>query len=601
MTAHSPATVGKNLAAFCCCNALAAILAMIICFKVCGIEADVWGLLFSVTAACGHFALIAMLLFVLLALARLCGARIAKVVAVTAGSLLLTTLALDVFVFVYYRTHLNPALLGLFLSPAGSELVPLNITMWLVLVGVPAAIVALEIACVKLAPRCRRKPLLLFIAFSVGCVPAYNLIFIFAKHYGYAPVLTRAEAIPYLQVLSAGKLLRKLGVTGNEQSARRQVSGRLKYPLAPLTYDAAPPKPNILIILLDAWRPDAFNEETMPRLYRRARNAVVFDQHYSGGNATRCGVFSFFYGIPATYWHSFLAANQEPVLMDAMARHGYEAAIFASSNLTSPEFNRTVFAGVNNLRLTSRGHSAVARDLDAQNGFLDFLAGRNRATPFFGFLFYDALHSYALPEGGERPFPTDLQVINYFALTNDTDPGPIVNLYKNSAWHLDAQLDQVFAALEQRQLLDNTIVIVSGDHAQEINDSRTNSWGHNINFSKYETQTPLLVFWPGRQPARYAHRTTHLDVAPTLMKQALGCRNPAADFSTGLDLFDPSERPYVIMASYAKTAIMVGDEVFVLDKYGLNQGWDLAYSRPAANLPPKVLKSALMEMRQFYE
>ncbi|MDR1305392.1 MAG: sulfatase-like hydrolase/transferase [Verrucomicrobiales bacterium] len=601
MTAHKLAAAGKNLAAFCCCNALIAMLAMVVCFKVCGIEADVWGVLFSVTAACGHFAFIALLLFVLLALVRLCGARAAKVAAVLVGSLLLATLTLDVFVFVYYRMHLNPALLGLFLSPAGRELVPLNTAMWLVLAGVSAAIVALEIACVKLAPRCRRKPLLLFIVFAVVCVPAYNLIFIFAKHYGYAPVLTRAEAIPYLQVLSAGRFLRKLGLAGNEQPTQRQGSGRLKYPLAPLTYDAAPQQPNILVILLDAWRPDAFNEETMPRLYQRARNAVVFDQHYSGGNATRGGVFSFFYGIPATYWHSFLAANREPVLMDAVVRQGYELAIFASSNLTSPEFNRTVFAGVKNLRLSSSGHSSVERDLDAQNGFLDFLAGRQHAAPFFGFLFYDALHSFALPEGGERPFPTDLQAVNYFALTNDTDPGPIANLYKNSAWHLDQQLDQVFVALEQRRLLDNTIVIVSGDHAQEINDSRTNSWGHNINFSKYETQTPLLVFWPGRQPARYTHRTSHLDVAPTLMKQALGCRNPATDFSTGLDLFDPSERPYVIMASYAKTAIMVGDEVFVLDKYGLNQGWNLAYSKRADDLPPKVLKSALMTMRQFYE
>jgi hypothetical protein len=43
------------------------------------------------------------------------------------------------------------------------------------------------------------------------------------------------------------------------------------------------------------------------------------------------------------------------------------------------------------------------------------------------------------------------------------------------------------------------------------------------------------------------------------------------------------------------------DEVFVLDKYGLNQGWSLDYSKKAGKLPPKILKSALMEMRRFYE
>ncbi|MDR0533080.1 MAG: sulfatase-like hydrolase/transferase [Verrucomicrobiales bacterium] len=595
------ATSYKNIAVFCCLNALTAILAVTACFKACGIELNVWGLLFSIAANFGHFGIIALLVFGLLALVGYCGRTVTKLVAILLCTALLSVLVLDIFVYVHYRTHLNPALLGLFLSPAGKELVTMDTAMWSVVFGMPLGIVLLEIGYVKLAPRIHFKPVLFLIAFFAVCVPAYNLIFITANFYNYAPVLSRAEAVPYLQVLTANKLLRKMGFKERDAQRVQSYTGHLKYPVVPLRLHNMRSKPNILVILIDSWRPDSLDRQTMPLLHRRSAKAVRFDQHFSGGNATRCGVFAFFYGIPASYWHSFLAVSREPVLMNVAARNGYEFAIYASANLTSPEFDRTVFSSVPNLRTASKGSTKVTRDLDAQNGFLDFLANRQEDRPFFGFMFYDALQGIEVPKNGVSPFPTDLKVMNYFSLTNDTNQEPIRNLYKNAAYNVDLMLDRVFETLERQGLMGNTIVIVSGDHSQELNDSHTNSWGHNVNFSRYETQVPLLVFWPGKTPAQYSHRTTHLDVVPTLMQRVFNCENPAADYSVGADLFDAGERPYTILASYSKTAIMIGDEVFVLDKYGLNQGWDLDYSKKADRLPPKVLKSALLEMRRFYE
>ncbi|MDR2463879.1 MAG: hypothetical protein LBD30_08905, partial [Verrucomicrobiales bacterium] len=61
----------KNIAAFCCLNALTAALLTVVCFNVCGIDADVWGLLFSLAADCGHYGLAGLLMFVPLMLTRL--------------------------------------------------------------------------------------------------------------------------------------------------------------------------------------------------------------------------------------------------------------------------------------------------------------------------------------------------------------------------------------------------------------------------------------------------------------------------------------------------------------------------------------------------
>ena len=42
-----------------------------------------------------------------------------------------------------------------------------------------------------------------------------------------------------------------------------------------------------------------------PRLTEFARGAIRFDRHYSGGNSSRAGMFSLFYGLPATYFDAF--------------------------------------------------------------------------------------------------------------------------------------------------------------------------------------------------------------------------------------------------------------------------------------------------------
>ena len=112
-----------------------------------------------------------------------------------------------------------------------------------------------------------------------------------------------------------------------------------------------------------------------------------------------------------------------------------------------------------------------------------------------------------------------------------------MNRYKNSVHYIDSLIGQLFAELKERGLDQNTIIIVSGDHGQEINDTRHNFWGHNSNFAKYQTRVPLLVWWPGMKGGEKAYRTSHYDIVPALLTHALNCSNPPSDYSSGYDLF----------------------------------------------------------------
>ena len=58
-------------------------------------------------------------------------------------------------------------------------------------------------------------------------------------------------------------------------------------------------------MLIDALRPDKVGAETTPAIEALASDGLLFENHYSGGNSSRMGIFSLFYGIPSTYWQAF--------------------------------------------------------------------------------------------------------------------------------------------------------------------------------------------------------------------------------------------------------------------------------------------------------
>ena len=91
----------------------------------------------------------------------------------------------------------------------------------------------------------------------------------------------------------------------------------------------------------------AFNEENTPNLWELAKSSQVFDRHFSGGNGTRAGMFSMFYGLPGFYWNNVLRARRGPVLIQRLKDAGYQMRIISGTSLTFPEFRQTVFADVN--------------------------------------------------------------------------------------------------------------------------------------------------------------------------------------------------------------------------------------------------------------
>lgn len=530
----------------------------------------------------------------------------------------IATLASDTVVFAQYKFHISYIYIDMMLK-AGSQIIGFSTQTWIMAIGALLGLLIFEILLAKgiwrfVDHRPNGAKGWRVATFFIVLLISSNLIHIWADAHYNRSVTVIPRAFPLLYPATAKSFMAKRGWVDAEAYRQDKMlsksapgSGTLQYPIRPLLFDEEKAEPyNVLVIALDSWRWDSMTPETTPTISRFAENALSFDEHYSGGNATRVGIFSLFYGIPGTYWHAFQANQTGPVLIKTLLERGYQTGIFASAPLNSPEFDRTVFADVTDFPLSTEGATTDARDMEINRRWLSFMEKRNPEKPFFGFLFYDALHGYQYPEGSPMPFQPSWESVNYLTINNDTDPTPFLNLYKNICLFQDKLVAEVLEDLRHRELLQNTIVVITGDHGQEFNENRQNFWGHNGNFTQPQTRVPFVLHWPGVTPRRVAERSSHMDLAPTLMKNLLGCTNEPRDYTIGYDLLDPERKPLerLIMASYSKFALydFLAKRITVQQPGGLYDLYNETLEpRPSSEINAPVLLEAMKEMGRFYK
>lgn len=343
----------------------------------------------------------------------------------------------------------------------------------------------------------------------------------------------------------------------------------LHYPKHNLQCHALKKPLNIVIIAIDTWRYDAMNSKVTPNIYQFSQQALRFENHWSGGNCTKAGIFSLFYGLPANYWDAFYEQQKGPALIQSLQKENYQIGVFASAQLNFPSFDKTVFRDIEGLNIYTEGDNTLARDQATTHRFQQFILGRDTKKPFFSFLFYDAAHNYcetAVPT--EQPFKPIVPVCNRFSLTKNSDPTAYLNRYRNAVHFIDKEVGKVLALLANQQLLQNTIVIITADHGEEINDKQSGYWQHASAYTAYQLHTPFIMHWPHKGPAIYHYFTSHYDLVPTLMTSAINCKNKISDYSTGRSLFTKTKPRPLISGGYADYAILANDQILRIYKDG---------------------------------
>lgn len=439
-------------------------------------------------------------------------------------------------------------------------------------------------------------------AVLLGSWLASQAIHIWGDAVGHVPVTQFTRYMPFYFPIHAKRDLARLGLVDPEQVRQQRMlrgsinaaEGPLQYPLEPLACAPEKPLPNIVIIMIDGLRPDVIVPELMPQIAGFREGAVVFNQQFSGGNSSRMGLFSLFYGLPSTYWQSFYDLQRGPVLMEVVKENDYRAGLFSAAGFGSPALiDRTAFAGWPDLADKRNDLSAYERNVRVTDDWLAWLDNAAADRPLFGFLYYDP-PAGEVPDDGAQALPLESRY------TDDARAVELWRDYRLAMRMIDAEVGRVFDGLRARNKLAESLVMIVSDHGFEFNDNGVGHYGHASNFSPIQLRSTLVVRWPGKSAGSIDYRTTHHDVPVTLLQEVFGCTNAPSDYSVGRNLFSGEPWQWMMAGSYTSHAIVEPERIIVSHPGGfveiLGSDW-----RPAADrkLDGQLIQDTLEAQQRF--
>jgi choline-sulfatase len=263
---------------------------------------------------------------------------------------------------------------------------------------------------------------------------------------------------------------------------------------------------NVLIVTLDTTRADYLppygytNLET-PALDRLAREGTVFEQATTSVPLTLPAHCTIFTGLFPPHHRVRDNADRtldrsQTTLAEVLRARGMRTGAFVGSIVVGQ--NRGLAQGFDTysapspIGLRERNRRPGQRIVDDALAWLQ----RQENSPFFAWIhLYDAHAPYALPE----PYRTMYQDAPYLG----------------ALAVLDAQLARLVQALETRHVLDQTLIIVAGDHGESLGDHGED--GHGILVYQSTLHVPFIVRVPGLAPGRVADVTRLADVMPTVL------------------------------------------------------------------------------------
>ena len=489
-------------------------------------------------------------------------------IALVSTTTLLLLIKTDLSIYERYQFHINRFVLNLVFTPGGISSLGGTSGTYLseAMLGVQVLLIqgALLTASVMLCNR--RVGLIRHHGISAGLVGLFflvqSLVYGISDVQNYGPVLEGSRAFPLFQRIRFRSLARQFGYDHKDTQGLNFSNGEnqqttLQYPLASVPFTPVDAPLNFVFLVAESLRWDQLTPEIMPNTWHFAQQNLQFEQHYSSGNGTREGLFGMFYGLYGSYWEPFMHARQSPLLMDRLHALGYQFDIRTSATFTYPEFDKTLFASIPEaeLRVADDSHEPWMRDQLNTRELVTFLQQHNRSMPFMSFFFFESTHaSYSFPED-QALYPEYAEDLDYTTLTRHSlaaDSAGLLNRYHNAAHWIDVQLGQIYTTLENQGLLENTVVIVTGDHGEEFMEK--GAWGHNSSFTEEQTHVPMVVHMPGQAAASITPVTTHLDISPTLL-QLLGAPHDTSTYSLGLPLLETMDRPYIVLSDWHSISV----------------------------------------------
>ncbi|MGC6418527.1 MAG: sulfatase-like hydrolase/transferase [Bradymonadia bacterium] len=332
---------------------------------------------------------------------------------------------------------------------------------------------------------------------------------------------------------------------------------------------------NILWILLDTVRADhmslyGYKYPTTKRIDAFAKRARVFEQARSQGPNTRGSVPSMMTGRYYTETHRDDGKWVTVFPENVMAAEIYRDAGYQTHGITSIGYIGKRFGFTQGfetfdtsiLRLRKNVHDNATSDLVADHALAWLDKRTDKSRPFF------MLTHFADPH------------VSY--IKHDTGgvlKGSRSLRYDGEILFTDQHVGRLLKGIETRNLLDDTIVVITADHGEGLNKKEDHGYRyHGQHIYDNAVHVPLIFYVPGVVPGRSKTPVGCIDILPTLLEltgvKSMGPSMSGRSLSGFLQGQEPPHPPVIIEKGMPPSTARVA----MID-WPYKVIWRLAYNR----------------------
>ena len=281
----------------------------------------------------------------------------------------------------------------------------------------------------------------------------------------------------------------------------------------------SPPRPrNLIVITLDTMRADrlppyGFRGVVTPALDRLAAEGALFEQSFAAVPMTLPSHATLFTGMYPPRLGvrdnsgAPLSADFQ-TLAEILGARGLTTGAFVASAVLAPRRGLDQGFGTYSLGTSPAcpGSPRARRPADDVVSEAVTWLARHDPSPFFVWIhLYDTHRPYRVPDDYARGY---------------ADP------YAAAIAFEDAQIARLISHLDARDLLDETLMVVVGDHGESLGDHGEES--HGIFIYQDALRVPLIFRGPGVVPRRVGAPVRLVDVMPTILDM-FGVGKPPMD------------------------------------------------------------------------
>lgn len=266
------------------------------------------------------------------------------------------------------------------------------------------------------------------------------------------------------------------------------------------------PNANVLVITIDTIRPDYLScygsSNSTPNIDKIANSGIVFENAFSqvpltfpSHTSILTGLFPVHHGIHQNGLEIY--SKTEDLVTAAFRAHGYKTGAVVSSFVLDRKFGLAAGFDIFDDRMErkpsiSSNFEVERRGNETVGAAIKLLEQIQNEKWFLWIHFYDPHTPY--------------------------DPPAPAKGYAGEIKFVDEQVGKLMQWLNDRNLQDHLILMVLGDHGESLGEHGEKTHGFFVYNSTL--RIPMLLSYPGVEPARVTTAVAAVDVTPTLLDLA---------------------------------------------------------------------------------